>query len=90
MNDAVFDELAGRIEALARAVVVLARTMERETDMDGPSLSQDLRAAVGPHAATAQLRIAHNNLQALAQELDDQRSQRQAGRYLEITGQRLV
>lgn len=70
-----FDELAGRIDGLARAVVLLAEMMERETDMDGPTLSRQWREAVPPRSGgTPAHRTARTMLQELAQSLDDARS----------------
>lgn len=73
-----FDELAGRIEGVARAVVLLADMMERETCMDGLTLSGQWREAV-PHRSgdTPARRTAHTMLQELAQALDDARSRAQ-------------
>lgn len=72
-----FDELAGRIEGLARAVVLLASSTERETNMDGLTLTRQWREAVEPQAETALRRSAHKTLHELAQALDGARSRHQ-------------
>lgn len=77
MESNEFDELAGRIEGLARAVLLLAEMMERETCMDGMTLTRQWREAVEPQPASALLRTANSTLQALAQALDDARSRHQ-------------
>lgn len=88
MENNDFDELAGRIEGLARAVLLLAQMMERETDMDGTTLSRQWREAVEPQAASALRRTAHKTLQELAQALDGARSQHQECRVQKIMGRR--
>ena len=45
MDERDFDELAGRIEGIGRAVIALAWVMEKETDMDGASLTRRWREA---------------------------------------------
>ena len=77
MDTKDFDDLAGRIEGLARAVLILAHSMERETNIDGLSLSDDWRKAVEPAATTALRRTAHKTLQGLADALDRERSRHQ-------------
>lgn len=77
MNESDFDELAGRIEGLSRAVLALAAMMERETDMDGMTLTRQWRESIGPEAEPAVNRIARRTLHELAQSLDDARSRHQ-------------
>lgn len=77
MEEAEFNELAGRIEGVARAVLLLAQTMERETCMDGPTLTRRWREAVAPQADAGSLGTARKTLHELAQALDEMRSQRQ-------------
>lgn len=73
-----FEELAGRIEGLARAFLLLAEAMERETDMDGPLLTRLMReAAPGEHHNTGMPAAARRTLHELANWLDDARSRRQ-------------
>ena len=72
-----FDELAGRIEGLARAVLLLARMMERETDMDGLTLSRQWRESVASEPGNHTQGTARKTLHELAQALDDARSQHQ-------------
>lgn len=77
MNDRDFDELAGRIDGVARAVLILAQMMERETCMDGLTLTRQWRESVGPQANAGTLGTAHKTLQEMAQRLDDARSRHQ-------------
>ena len=77
MTHTDFDELAGRIEGLARAVLLLARMMERETDMDGLTLSRQWRESVGPEPRSGTQDTARKTLHELAQALDDARSRHQ-------------
>lgn len=72
-----FDELAGRIEGLARAVLLLARMMERETDMDGLTLSRQWRESMAPQTGNRIDGTARKTLHEMAQALDDARSQHQ-------------
>lgn len=73
MDKRDFDELAGRIEGIGRAVITLAWAVERETDMDGASLTRRWREAVPGHKDTPQLEAAHRTLQELAEHLDQMR-----------------
>lgn len=77
MNSAEFDELAGRLEGLSRAVLTLAWTMERETDMDGLTLTRHWRESVPPQHEERTLRIARRTLLELADALDGARKSRQ-------------
>jgi hypothetical protein len=77
MEQRDFDELAGRIEGLARAVLILAQTVERETDMDGLTLTHQWRESVGAQPDEGSLDTARKTLHALAQQLDDARSRDQ-------------
>jgi hypothetical protein len=81
MNEQDFDELAGRIEGVGRALLLLAWTMERETDMDGPSLTRRWRESVPDHSTgTAVLAAASRTLQELALGLDRMRADHQQRR----------
>ncbi|MCM2340447.1 hypothetical protein [Rhodoferax sp.] len=77
MDTKDFDELAGRIEGVARAVLLLAQMMERETDMDGPTLSRQWRQSLAPQGDADTPSTAHKTLLQLAQVLDDARSRYQ-------------
>lgn len=77
MDQHDFDELAGRIEGVARAVLALAWMMERETCMDGPTLTRQWRESVPPQAGVGSLGTARKTLHGLAQQLDDVRSRHQ-------------
>ena len=72
-----FDELAGRIEGLSRAVLLLAKMMEAETDMDGLTLTRQWRESVRQDVDSGSLRTARKTLHELAQALDDERSRHQ-------------
>lgn len=74
MNTADFDELAGRIEGLSRAVLHIAAALEMRGVIDGPQLSQAWRSAL----PLPGFEVASRTLQELAQALDGARSQRQA------------
>lgn len=77
MDQQDFDELAGRIEGIARAVLILAQTVERETDMDGLTLTHRWRESLGPQHGEGSLGTARKTLHELAQQLDDARSRHQ-------------
>lgn len=77
MDTSEFDELAGRIEGVARAVLLLAQMMERETDMDGPTLSHQWRKSHAPLGDADIPSTAHKTLVQMAQALDDARSRYQ-------------
>ena len=79
-----FDELAARIEGLARAVLLLARMMERETDMDGLMLSRQWRESVAPEPGSNMHSTVRKTLHELAQALDDARSQHQQWLLAEV------
>lgn len=72
-------ELAGRIEAIGRAVLRLSAELEMQQLIDGPRLSESWRGAV-PDRMAAQselLRCARHYLHDMAQQLDEARSSRQ-------------
>lgn len=71
-----FNELAGRIEGVARAVLVLAQMMERETCMDGLTLTRQWRESC-PADGGGSPGIARKTLHELAQQLDDARTRHQ-------------
>ncbi len=77
MDNTDFDELAGRMEAMARAIVALAHMMELETNMDGLTLSRRWRESVGPQADTALRHTAHKTLHQMADSLDAARNRHQ-------------
>ncbi|MDP3652441.1 MAG: hypothetical protein Q8R67_12235 [Rhodoferax sp.] len=77
MDTQDFEELAGRIDGVARAVLVLAQMMERETDMDGLTLTRQWRESVGPQADAGSLGTARKTLHQMAQLLDDARNRHQ-------------
>jgi hypothetical protein len=76
MNTAEFDELAGRLEGISRAFVALAWMVEKETCMDGLTLTNQWRADQRP-MQTPQEAAAQRTLNQLAQALDAQRARHQ-------------
>lgn len=78
MDTQDFDELAGRIDGVARAVLILAQMMERETHMDGLTLSRRWRESVVPPVGVGILGTARKTLHELAQHLDDARGRHQS------------
>lgn len=77
MNKEEFDELAGRIEGVARAVLLLTQMMERETCMDGLTLSRQWRESLAPQGDADTPSTAHKTLLQLAQALDSMRNRYQ-------------
>lgn len=77
MNNTEFDELAGRIEGVARAVLSLAWMVERETCMDGLTLTHQWRESVPQQAGAGSLDTARKTLHSLAQQLDAVRARHQ-------------
>lgn len=78
MNTPDFDELAGRIEGIAQALLRLAAALEMQGLIDGSQLSGLWQKAVHPHSAGTPLRAAaRKTLQDLAWALDDARRSRQ-------------
>lgn len=73
MDTADFDELAGRIEGVGRAVLHMAAALEMTGLIDGPQLSQGWRSAL----PLPGFEVASRTLQELAHALDGARSQRQ-------------
>lgn len=74
-----FDELAGRIEGVARALLHLTAELEDRRVIDGPRLSRGWRRALRARQQDTPLRTAASRtLRELAQALDDARSLRQA------------
>lgn len=77
MDTKDFDELAGRIDGVARAVLILAQMMERETCMDGLTLTRQWRESVAPQADAGSLGTARKTLHEMARDLDDARNHHQ-------------
>lgn len=72
-----FDELAGRIEGVAQALLLLTADLEMWGLIDGPRLSLAWRSARHPNVLPV-LETARHTLTELAQALDDARSSRQS------------
>lgn len=77
MDERDFDELAGRIEGIGRAVIALAWVMEKETDMDGASLTRRWREAAPGNTGRPDQQAASRTLHELAEHLDQMRSDHQ-------------
>lgn len=81
MSERNFNELAGRIEGVAKAVMCLTAALEDARIIDGPRFADGLRRAVRPGAELPPLlEVARTTLQEMAAALDDARSSRQARR----------
>jgi hypothetical protein len=79
MDNDKTEVLAGRIEALSRAVLQLAASLEVHGLIDGPRLSALWRGAVKPRSSdTVTRQVAHSYLQELTALLDDARDHRQS------------
>lgn len=77
MNEDDFDELAGRIEGIGRALLIVVSALEMLGIIDGPQTADAWRHEL-PAIHTPQLQTAHKTLHELAQALDDARSYRQS------------
>lgn len=74
-----FDELAGRIEGVSRAVLHLAAALEKSNFIDGPRLEQAWRGSLSDRNVDTPVRsTAHKTLQELALALADARRFRQS------------
>lgn len=73
-----FAELAGRIEGVARALMLTIATLENEGRLDGPAMSAVLRRSLPEPAA--ELLTAGRTLQEIARALDDARAARSVRR----------
>lgn len=74
MSTVDFDELAGRLEGVSRAVLHIAAALEIRGFIDGPLLSQAWRSAL----PLPGFEVASRTLLELALALDGARSQRQS------------
>jgi len=77
MDPNEFEELAGRVDGVARAVMHLAAALEMQGVIDGPHLSRMWRASVQPQAQGALL-ASRCVLQEMADRLDEARAVRQS------------
>jgi hypothetical protein len=73
-------ELAGRIEAIGRALLRLTAELEMQRVIDGPRVSERWRQAVPDHKAAQSpvLHVAQDYLKRMADLLDDARQARQS------------
>lgn len=80
MEQLNLDEMAGRIDGLARALLQLTAALEMAQVIDGPRLSQAWRGAVSD-LAEPKLLASRQVLLEMADRLDEARASRQsAGR----------
>jgi len=77
MDSSEFEELAGRIDGVARAVMHLAAMAEMHGVIDGPRMSGMWRGALVPQAQGA-LAASHRVLQEMADRLDAAREVRRS------------
>lgn len=81
MSELDFNELAGRIECVAKAFMCLTAVLEEARVIDGPRFADGLRRAVRPGAKSPpHLGVALTTLQEMSDALDDARSSRQLQR----------
>lgn len=74
-----FDELAGRIDGMAHALLRLTAELEMQGLIDAPRVSQAWREARPEHLATDQmLQASRHVLHQMADQLDEARSARQS------------
>lgn len=79
MTTQQFDELAGRIDGLAQAVLRLTAQLETDGFIFGPRLAQAWREARPEHLALdEQLLASRKVLLQMAQQLDTARANRQS------------
>lgn len=78
MHTREFTELAGRVEGVARALMITIASLEQQRAVDGPALSAALRRSLA--AQPAGLETAAQTLAEIAQALDDARAHRSARR----------
>lgn len=76
MDTREFAELAGRIEGVARALMITIAALEQRRGIDGPALCAALRRSLD--TAPAELATAGRTLGEIAQALDDARASRAA------------
>lgn len=79
MSEMEFDELAGRIDAVAQAVLRLTARLEMAEVIDGPQISQAWRDAA-QSARTPVQAVSYRVLQQLADLLDEARRSRRQSR----------
>lgn len=78
MESTGLDELAGRIDGVAQAVLRLAAQLEMGNVMPGPHLTQAWREARPEHLALGvQLQASRKVLLQMAEQLDTARASRQ-------------
>lgn len=81
MESTDLDELAGRIDGVAQAMLRLTAQLEMDGFMPGPRLAQAWRQARPEHLALdVQLQASRKVLLQMAEQLDAARSNRQACR----------
>ncbi|TJZ67460.1 hypothetical protein [Chitiniphilus eburneus] len=77
MEDREFDELAGRIEGVAKMVLHLVVALEDAGHINGPQYADGLRRAIQPDdKSPSHLAIAQRTVIELADALDEARARR--------------
>lgn len=76
MDTNQFEELAGRIDGVAQALLRITAELEGARLIDGPRMSQALRLARRPGQACTKLQASRRVLGQIAQELDAARAAR--------------
>lgn len=83
MNAGEFEQLAGRIEGLARMVLHLVARLEDDDVIDGPAMAEGLRHSIVLNAgAGGVMVIAQRTLEHAADTLDDARRWRKFRRQV--------
>lgn len=77
MQTAEFDELAGRIEGIGRALMNLVTHLEEQGSLDGTDYTDTLRSSI-PEPASALLSAAGRTMQEVADAIDAARTYRQS------------
>lgn len=73
------NELAGRIEGVGKAFLLLAVAMEKAGTIDGPEFADHLRQAIQPsERSPSHLEVAQKTLLGMADALDESRERRQS------------
>lgn len=80
MDEEEFDELAGRVDAVAKALLHLAAALEMRGLIDGPQLSDWWRNASRSARPTPALLASRRTLGELADRLDEARTNRRSRR----------
>lgn len=87
MDTKAFDELAGRVDGVAQALLRITAELEVARLIDGPRLAQAWRGARPEQLAVEpQLQASRRVLQQLADQLDVARQNRTSRQSVALTG----